>query len=99
MGISLGLLMLYYTWRNSPSSTTKAEDFKTAAVMGTLYFGSSLTAIWYPGSAAVDPEFRHRYSSSFPQFWPFLAILATTWVGWGLERFRSGSGGMAVKGQ
>jgi len=42
-------------------------------------------------STGVDPECRYRYQSSFPQFWPFLALMVMVWVAWGLARFGGGS--------
>jgi len=52
----------------------------TAAVFGSLYRISGLSAILYPGSAAIDPEFGDP--KTFPQFWLFTGLGAAIWVGW-----------------
>lgn len=55
----------------------------------------------FRGSTGVDPECRYRYQSSFPQFWPFLALMVMVWVAWGLARFggSSSGGGGKVEGK
>lgn len=107
LSVSLGLLILYYTWRSPRTSSSsvpaspraKEDDMLTAAVVGSLYFGSGLTAILYPGSSGIDPEFRHTASSDFPQFWLFVGFLVTTWAGWAVERWGVGTGGKGRKGE
>lgn len=46
--------------------------------MGSLYWVAGLSAILYPGTLAVDPEF----GEGFPQFWVFVGGLVMPWVGY-----------------
>ncbi|KAH7361074.1 hypothetical protein BKA65DRAFT_523844 [Rhexocercosporidium sp. MPI-PUGE-AT-0058] len=46
MGLGLGLATLFYT-----------DSLFTAAVFGSIYWVTGLSAILYPGTLAVDPEF------------------------------------------
>ena len=82
MGLLLSLCTLYYTYRTKTKQQTR-EDMFAAAVFGSLYWISGMSAILYPGSAAIDPEFGDP--KTFPQFWPFAGIGITNWVGWWLE--------------
>jgi len=66
-GAALGALTLFYTWRRASSPR---ENLRMAAVLGSLYWGTALTGVLYPGAKAVDPEF----GEGFPQFWPFLGL-------------------------
>jgi hypothetical protein len=92
MGVGLGLLTLYYTFRNPPffitPSATNAEKIRfksdslfTAALIGSIYWITGLSAVLYPGSKAVDPEF----GEGFPQFWMFVGFGASAWAGWWVE--------------
>ena len=85
MGLCLGLLTTYYTW--SPSFAPQ-ESLTTAAILGSVYWLTGLSAIFYPGSKGVDPE----YGEGFPQFPIFSGFFAITWVGWWLE-----SGNLAAR--
>jgi hypothetical protein len=86
MGVCLGTATLYYTFRNPPGATAEArkDSLLTAAVLGSLYWATAISAIVYPGSKGIDPEF----GEGFPQFWPFLGLLAANWAGLWLERRR-----------
>lgn len=94
MGVCLSLATLYYTYRipyhlsdRVPGSATFAmagDSIFTAAIFGSLYWVTGLSAILYPGSKGVDLEF----GEGFPQFWVFLGYLVATWVGWWLETMR-----------
>ena len=97
MGVALGLLTLYLAYRpSSGSSTTKpsaqldieSRDAFAAALAGTVYWATGLSAILYPGAAAQDPEFGPI--DEFPQFWVFLFTAGLAWVGCGLESWRIG---------
>lgn len=68
MGLALGLSSLYYAFRSTTNPEMKKESIKTAGLLGVLYWITGLSAILYPGSKAIDPEF----GEGFPQFWPFL---------------------------
>jgi len=81
MGVGLGLASLYYTFRSTPNSAAAADSLFTAAIFGSLYWITGISAIFYPGSLAVDPEF----GEGFPQFPLFAGLLASTWTGWWLE--------------
>ncbi|TVY56930.1 hypothetical protein LSUE1_G009703, partial [Lachnellula suecica] len=67
MGLCLGLITLFYTHRRTKSVNEEKESLRTAAVFGSLYWITGLSAILYPGSAGMDPEF----GDGFPQFWMF----------------------------
>jgi len=93
MGLCLGLVCLYYTFRSArlPAQTTaqaasfaketQKSDLFTAALIGSLYWITGLSAILYPGTLAVDPEF----GTGFPQFWLFSGLATVVWVGWWVE--------------
>lgn len=87
LGLGLGLATLYFTHRHAFSSASVAREkdsLMTAAIFGCLYWLTGLSAILYPGSLAVDPEF----GEGFPQFWLFLGLAASSLGGWGLETIR-----------
>lgn len=46
--------------------------------MCSAYYVAGLSAILYPGSLAVDPEF----GEGFPQFWGFVGMAVVPWVGY-----------------
>lgn len=83
MGAALGTLSLYHTWRPTPHPL---ESVRVAAILASLYFGTALTGVLYPGAEGMDPEF----GEGFPQFWPFLAFTGLPWVGYWLVRRRVG---------
>lgn len=90
MGLCLGLLVAYYTWRSPPKTrgfdsqrdhAFKMDSLWTAAVIGSLYWVTAFSGILYPGALATDPEF----GEGFPQ-WPiFAVILSLNWIGYGVE--------------
>ena len=65
---------------SSPSSTlaansemalaAKRDDYFIAAIFGSLYWITGLSAILYPGSSGIDPEF----GEGFPQLYIFLGL-------------------------
>lgn len=59
MGLGLGLATLFYTWRSMSSTSVEMarDSLFTAAVFGSMYWVTGLSAILYPGTLAVDPEF------------------------------------------
>ncbi|KAF4631638.1 hypothetical protein G7Y89_g6501 [Cudoniella acicularis] len=93
MGLCLGLATLYYTWhfKFSPNNTLysnndrekeremekERQNLTTAAVFGTLYWVTGLSAILYPGSLGTDPEF----GEGFPQLYAFSLFAASALVG------------------
>ena len=83
----LGILTVYYTWRPSSSSSSsqqqrivgkKKDDLWTAAIFASVYYVAGLSAIFYPGSLAVDPEF----GEGFPQLGPFVVLGVLPFVGY-----------------
>ena len=80
----LGLSTLYYTFRSSSSRAIEIESLHTAALLGSLYWITQLSAALYPGSLAVDPEF----GSGFPQAYICAVLLSLVTIGTGLERRR-----------
>lgn len=77
-GLTLGIMTAYYTWRATPQPK---DSMRTAAIFGSLYYVTALSAILYPGSKAVDPEF----GEGFPQFWIFAGNTVLPWLGYLLE--------------
>jgi hypothetical protein len=90
MGLLLSICTLYYTYRARTKPQVR-EDMFTAAVFGSLYWVSGLSAILYRGSAAIDPEFGDP--NTFPQFWVFTGLGVASWVGWWLETRNGNMGG------
>ncbi|MCJ1310163.1 hypothetical protein MMC25_003824 [Agyrium rufum] len=87
-GLILGSLSLYYTFRKVNPAAAMADSILTAALTGSVYWVSGLSAILYPGSKGLDPEF----GEGFPQKWLFGGLLMGNWVGWYLEVRRLGRG-------
>jgi hypothetical protein len=86
MAFALGAATLYYAWRTSslPTVTAKIESLFAAALFGSIFGVTGLSAILYPGSLAVDPEF----GTGFPQKWIFGIPLLVNWVGYLVEKRR-----------
>jgi hypothetical protein len=81
MGACLAVATLYYTHR--PVTVANAADnLLTATIFGSMYWITGLSAILYPGSSGVDPEF----GEGFPQLPLFGSLLGLTWAGFWLER-------------
>jgi hypothetical protein len=88
-GICLGLATLWYTFRSTATAEAAKDSLFTAAVFGSLYWVTAISAVAYPGSKAIDPEF----GEGFPQFWLFVGTLDVTWLGWWVETRVLGGGG------
>ena len=86
-GAALGLLTLYYTWRSTTPAANN-DSLRTAAITGSLYFFTALSAMLYPGSAGVDPEFEAEFGEGFFMFWPFSGLAVLPWVGYWLTKRR-----------
>jgi hypothetical protein len=82
MGALLGLATLYYTWRSDLRPGT--DSIKTAAIFSSLYYIAGISAFFYPGSLAVDPEF----GTGYPQLPPFVAFAAIPCLAYWLEARR-----------
>lgn len=85
MGLCLSLATLYYTHRPVLGKAAAVDSIFTAAVFGSLYWVTGLSAILYPGSKALDPEFGDKW---FPQLPLFVSLLGLTWIGGWLEMAR-----------
>ena len=67
MGMVLGLTTLYFLYRPKPQSllasvpavqqTFERDSLATGAWLASLYWITQLSALFYPGSKAMDPEF------------------------------------------
>jgi hypothetical protein len=88
MGMGLGLLTLYFTWRVGTKSTPKEILDSTffAALTGSLYYLTGLSAIFYPGSWWADPEFDNGMLAA--QIPIFSTCFVLPWVAYLLERQR-----------
>ena len=82
MGALLGLATLYYTWRSDPTRGT--DSIKTAAIFSSLYYIAAVSALFYPGSLAVDPEF----GTGNPQIPVFVALPTISLLVYWLESRR-----------
>ena len=98
MGAALGLATLYYTWRDASqgrggeAKAAEADSLLTAAIFGSLYWITGLSAIFYPGSAGTDPEF----GEGFAQGWLFAGALLLDCIGgWVAVRGVNGKGKVA----
>lgn len=68
--------------------TLQKQDSLAAALVGSLYWITGLSAILYPGALAMDPEFGGP--DEFPQAPLFLALTGLVWIGYWLEGRRIG---------
>lgn len=82
MGLILGLTTLYYLYRAAPTIEIRKQNLNTAAWIGSLYWITQLSAFFYPGSSAVDPEF----GEGAPQLYISGAMLSSVVIGLWLER-------------
>ena len=58
LGVLLASMSGYFIYRSATENKAIAADnLAQAAVTGSLYCLAGLTAIWYPGTAWIDPEF------------------------------------------
>jgi hypothetical protein len=82
MGLALGLSSLYYLYRPQYNK----DSVFTAALLPSIYFVTQASAILYPGSAWIDPEFGTEADAPQPKGIP--VILGVTWLGYWLETRR-----------
>lgn len=91
MGVYIALAIVYFTWIKPDSALMSIEEQKEcvriAGIFGSMYWLTGLSAILYPNTAGVDPEF----GKGFPQ----LPFFCTWWglcgVGYWLEMRRLGN--------
>jgi len=81
MGLGLGLATLYYTYRPVASPAARADSLFTAMIFGSIYWITGMSAILYPGSKGMDPEF----GEGFPQAKVFAAFMMSAVAGWWVE--------------
>jgi hypothetical protein len=81
MGLALGLATLHGLWAR-PRDSRIALD--AAAVTGSIYHVSQLTAGLYPGTATADPPRKDNWT----QLLTTVPVLVLTGVGYVLERRR-----------
>ncbi|KAL8742666.1 MAG: hypothetical protein Q9190_004890 [Brigantiaea leucoxantha] len=79
MGLCLGAGSLYYTLRPRPAPTV--DSLRFAAILGSMYWVTTLSAILYPETKGMDPEF----GEGFPQMWGAIAMTGLTWASYWLE--------------
>ena len=95
--MSLALLLasasLYYLYRPKPSISIARDDTFTSVLIGSMYLAAGLSAIWYPGTEWIDPEFKTIGGPERPQMYIFGATLGVAWLGWGVEVSRLGRRG------
>lgn len=76
LSTALGVATLFLTWRPLLETTSREvarDSLKIAAFTGSIYWITGLTAILFPGSDGLDPEFG---GPGFPQR-PFFILLGT----------------------
>lgn len=62
------------------------QSLSLSAWIGSFYMLAGLTAIWYPGTAWLDPEFRSDEQVDEPaQLYIFGGGLIMLWAGWLIE--------------
>ncbi|QKX57435.1 uncharacterized protein TRUGW13939_04547 [Talaromyces rugulosus] len=88
MGALLGITTLYFLYGPPASSSLPVSQQRsalwTAAWIASLYWTTQFSALFYPGSLAVDPEF----GEGQPQVYLVSGFLSMTIVGLWLERKR-----------
>ncbi|GIJ92522.1 hypothetical protein Asppvi_001800 [Aspergillus pseudoviridinutans] len=81
LGMVLGLTTLYYLYRPATSAELKCHYLQTSVWIGSLYWITQLSAFFYPGSLAVDPEF----GQGGPQVYICAAMFAMLCTGYWME--------------
>jgi hypothetical protein len=85
MSMVLCLLTLYYAWRSPYLATiqTKRDSLLTAALIGSVYTFTGLTAQLYPGTLCVDKMFwEYGADPGCPQNFIFGIPLVVNWLGY-----------------
>jgi hypothetical protein len=80
MGLALGLSSFYYLYRPQYNK----DSVFTAALLCSMYWITQASAILYPGTAWVDPEF----GTNAPQPRDIPIFLGIVWLGYWLETRR-----------
>lgn len=82
MGVALGLSSLYYLYKPQYNK----DSLFTAALLCSMYWLTQASAILYPGTAWIDPEFGTEADAPQPKGIP--VFLGITWLGYWLEMRR-----------
>lgn len=86
LGLSLAVTSLYQLWKRPGSAGPTRGALDSAAVCASLYWVTQISALAYPGTAAVDPPGTARFPQGAFAF-PSLALVG---LGYLLERRHTG---------
>ncbi|KYK61938.1 hypothetical protein DCS_03083 [Drechmeria coniospora] len=86
-GVLSALTSTYLLHRRNPTAAAGKDSLFMAAVVGSLTAVSGLSAIFYPDSAWMDPEWDNGWPIG-PNGVLFLANLVATWMGYSYEKAR-----------
>ncbi|MFD6191497.1 DUF6640 family protein [Streptomyces sp. NPDC060275] len=85
LGLALAATSLHQLWKRPVAEGPTREGLDGAAICASLYWITQISALAYPGSAAVDPP----GTATFPQGKFALPSLALIGLGYLLERTRT----------
>lgn len=88
--LSLASNTLLYQSTTATDQVVARDKLAWAAVIGSFYAGAGLMAIWFPGTAWVDPEF--YIEGQVTQKGVFGGVVGVVLVGYLLERRRMEGG-------
>jgi hypothetical protein len=86
MGMILGLTTLYYLYCPATTVELKSHYLRTSVWIGSLYWLTQLSAFFYPGTLAMDPEF----GQGGPQGYVCVVMLAMLCIGYWIEKKQLG---------
>ena len=95
MGLGLGVLTAYYTWRPATIASSAMDNLFTASLLASMYWATQLSAILYPGTDWVDEEYREEYGT--PQKRGAPVFCAIPWIAYGFGAWRMSGGKLAVR--
>ncbi|ETN37162.1 uncharacterized protein HMPREF1541_08152 [Cyphellophora europaea CBS 101466] len=104
LSVLLAVTTLYILFRpvagslpSSAASESVKHDLLLSSWIGSFYMLAGLSAIWYPGTGWLDPEFRVDENVDEPaQLYVFGGGLALLWAGYAIERTRLGKEGRST---
>jgi hypothetical protein len=97
MGMLLGLTTLYYLFRPASTPEVRNLQLNIAAWAGSLYWITQLSAFFYPGSLATDPEFGEGKPQVYICGAMFVLLGVGVWVEKGALREDWGRRGLKAK--
>ncbi len=74
---------IYYSFKTNAGPAAESESLFAAALFGSMYAVTGLSAILYPGAKGMDPEFGDAWLPQLPIFAP---ALVANWLGYWLEK-------------